>query len=54
MHYLYLDESGDLGHQTRGIGTSRYFVITVMEVTRDADRKTLEKAITRTIKHKSK
>jgi hypothetical protein len=52
MHYLYLDESGDLGHYVDSPGSSRYFVITVLEVTSDKDRKAIEKAVERTIKNK--
>ncbi|MCI0691808.1 DUF3800 domain-containing protein [candidate division KSB1 bacterium] len=53
MYYLYLDESGDLGLNLQRPGTTPYFVIMVMEVTSDADRKAIEKAITRTIKNKN-
>jgi hypothetical protein len=52
MYYLYLDESGDLGHYTESPGASRYFVITVLEVTNDIDRKAIEKAVERTLKNK--
>jgi hypothetical protein len=51
-YYLYLDESGDLGHFTDSPGASRYFVITVLEVTNDKDKKTIEKAVERTLKNK--
>ncbi len=53
MYYLYLDESGDLGLNMQRPGTTPYFVIMVMEVTRDSDRKAIEKAIARTIKNKN-
>jgi hypothetical protein len=53
MYYLYLDESGDLGLNLQQPGTTPYFVIMVMEVTSDADRKAIEKAIARTIKNKN-
>lgn len=52
MYYLYLDESGDLGHYTDSPGASRYFVITVLEVTNDKDKKAIEKAVERTLKNK--
>jgi len=52
MYYLYLDESGDLGHYTDSPGASKYFVITVLEVMNDKDKKAIEKAIERTLKNK--
>lgn len=52
MHYLYLDESGDLGDYVDSPGSSRYLVITVLEVTSDKDRKAIEKAVERTVKNK--
>ncbi|MCI0696713.1 DUF3800 domain-containing protein [candidate division KSB1 bacterium] len=52
MYYLYLDESGDLGHYTDGPGASRYFVITVLEVRNEQARKAMEKAVERTVKNK--
>jgi hypothetical protein len=52
MYYLYLDESGDLGHYTESPGASKYFVITVLEVTNDQDKKAIEKAVERTLKNK--
>ncbi len=52
MYYLYLDESGDLGHYTDSPDASRYFVITVLEVKNDKDKKTIEKAVERTLKNK--
>ncbi|MDZ7359690.1 MAG: DUF3800 domain-containing protein [candidate division KSB1 bacterium] len=52
MYYLYLDESGDLGHYVDSPGSPRYFVITVLEVSSDKDRKAFEKAVERTIKNK--
>ncbi len=52
MYHLYLDESGDLGHYTDSPGASRYFVITVLEVTNDKGRKAIEKAVARTLKNK--
>jgi len=52
LYYLYLDESGDLGHYTDSPGASKYFVITVLEVTNDQDKKAIEKAVERTLKNK--
>lgn len=52
MHYLYLDESGDLGHYIDSPGSSQYFAITVLEVTSEKDRKAIEKGIARTVKNK--
>jgi len=52
MYYLYLDESGDLGHPIQSPGASRYFVITVLEVRSDLARKAIEKAMERTVKNK--
>jgi hypothetical protein len=52
MHYLFLDESGDLGHHIQSPGASRYFVIAVLEVGSDTSRKMIEKAVTRTLNNK--
>ena len=52
MRYLYLDESGDLGHDMTKAGTSRYFVITILEVSTGIANKAIEKAVTRTLKTK--
>jgi len=52
MYYLYLDESGDLGHPVQSPGASRYFVITVLEVRSEQARKAIEKAVERTVKNK--
>ena len=52
MRYLYLDESGDLGHDLTKGGTSRYFVITILEITDAKANKAIEKAIERTIRNK--
>jgi len=52
MYYLYLDESGDLGHYTDSPGASKFFVITVLEVINDKDKKAIEKAVERTLKNK--
>jgi len=52
MHYLYLDESGDLGDYIDSPGASRYFVITILEIKSDKDRKAIAKAVERTIKNK--
>lgn len=53
MHYLYLDQSGDLGHYTESPGASKYFVITVSEVTNHKDKKAIEKAVAQTLKNKA-
>jgi len=52
MYYLYLDESGDLGHPIQSPGASRHFVITVLEVQSEQARKAIEKAVERTVKNK--
>jgi hypothetical protein len=52
MYYLYLDESGDLGHHFQSPGASRHFVIAVLEVRGDTSRKMIEKAVTRTLNNK--
>ncbi|MCI0691645.1 DUF3800 domain-containing protein [candidate division KSB1 bacterium] len=52
MHYLYLDESGDLGHQIGSPGASRHFVITILEVAGNVAKKAIEKAIVRTMQNK--
>jgi len=52
MQYLYLDESGDLGTQFQSSGTSKYLVITVLAIEGEAAKKSVEKAIERTMKNK--
>ena len=52
MRYLYLDESGDLGHDMTKAGTSRYLVITILEVTSYKAKKAIEKAVFRAVKNK--
>ena len=52
MRYLYLDESGDLGHDLKKGGTSRYFVITVLEISSLFAQTAIEKAVDRTLKNK--
>jgi hypothetical protein len=52
MYYLYLDESGDLGDHIQSSGASKYFVIAVLEVIDDKNRKAMAKAVERTIKNK--
>lgn len=52
MHFLYLDESGDLGYYTISSGTSKHFVITVMEVVGSKSKKALEVAVARTLNNK--
>jgi len=52
MYYLYLDESGDLGHPIQSPGAPRHFVITVLEVRSEQARKAIEKAVERTVKNK--
>jgi hypothetical protein len=52
MYYLYLDESGDLGHPIQSPGASRHFVIAVLEVRSESDRKAIENAVERTVKNK--
>lgn len=52
MYYLYLDESGDFGHHIQSPGASRHFIITVLEVMSEHDRKAIEKGMERTVKNK--
>jgi hypothetical protein len=52
MSYLYLDESGNLGHEFQSTGVSRHFVITILEIPDDGAKKAIEKAIERTMKNK--
>lgn len=52
MHYLYLDESGDLGFDLNKPGASRYFVITILDIAEASTRKATEKAISRTLQYK--
>ena len=52
MYYLYLDESGDLGDYILSPGASRYFVIAVLEVIDDKNRRAIAKVVERTIKNK--
>jgi hypothetical protein len=52
MYYLYLDESGDLGDLIQSPGTSQHFVITILEVSSETARKTIEKAVVRTLRNK--
>jgi hypothetical protein len=52
MYYLYLDESGDLGYQFEKAGTSRHFVVTILEVSDRIANKAMEKAVVRTLKNK--
>ncbi|MEK7726780.1 MAG: DUF3800 domain-containing protein [candidate division KSB1 bacterium] len=52
MLYLYLDESGDLGDLLQSPGTSRHFVIAILEINGDTNKKAIEKAITRTLRNK--
>jgi hypothetical protein len=42
MSYLYLDESGNLGHQFQHSGVSRHFVITILEAPNEAAKKAME------------
>ena len=51
MHYLYLDESGDLG-DPQTPGASRHLVITVLDVEGATARKLIEKSVERTLKNK--
>jgi len=52
MSYLYLDESGNLGHQFQHSGVSRHFVITILEIPDGAAKKAMEKAVVKTMRHK--
>jgi len=52
MSYLYLDESGNLGHQFQHSGVSRHFVTTLLEVPNEAAKKAMEKAVVKTMRHK--
>ncbi len=52
MLYLFLDESGNLGHGFQSAGVSRHFVITILEAPDNAAKKAIEKAVERTMKNK--
>lgn len=52
MLYLSLDESGNLGYDFHSAGVSRHFVITIVEAPDDTTKKAMEKAVTRTLRHK--
>ncbi len=52
MSYLYLDESGNLGHHFQSPGVSRHFVITILEVPESSAKKAIEKTVARTIRNK--
>ncbi len=52
MSYLYLDESGNLGHQFQHAGVSRHLVITILEIPNEAAKKAMEKAVVKTMRHK--
>ncbi len=52
MLYLYLDESGDLGDLIQSPGTSRHFVIAILEINGDTNKKVMEKAVARTLRNK--
>lgn len=52
MFYFFLDESSDLGHYVQSPGSSRHFVITIMEAAGDEARKAIAKAVERTLKNK--
>ncbi len=52
MLYLFLDESGNLGHGFQSSGVSRHFVITILALPDSAAKKAIEKAVARTLRHK--
>ena len=52
MHYLYLDESGDLGFDFFAKKPSNYFTVTVMLVQGMDNRKKIAKAVKRTLQNK--
>jgi len=54
MLYLFLDESGDLGFDFAGKKPSDYFVVTILAVKSESERKKLAKAVERTLRNKLK
>lgn len=52
--YIYLDESGCLGFDFDKKGTSKYFIVTLLVIYTEKDKKKLEKGVERTIKNKVK
>lgn len=52
MYHLFLDESGDLGDYLQSPGASRHFVITILAIFGEHQKKAIEKAVFRTLKHK--
>jgi len=52
MLYLFLDESGDLGFDFVQKKPSKYFVIAILLVKGLADRKSINRAVKRTLKNK--
>ena len=49
---IFLDESGDLGFDFTKLGTTKYFVVTVLALPSAVAKRAMEKAVERTIKNK--
>lgn len=52
--YIFLDESGDLGFDFDKHGTSKFFVITLLVIISEMDKRKIEKSVERTIRTKIK
>ncbi len=52
MHYLYLDESGDLGFDFVNRKPSKYFTVCIMVISGRQDKLQIEKAVKRTLRNK--
>ena len=52
MWYLYLDESGDLGFDFVNKNPTRYFVISILLIKSERDRKIISGSVKRTLRHK--
>jgi len=52
MYYLFLDESGDLGFDFVQKKPSKYFVIAILLVKSLSDRKSISRAVKRTLRNK--
>lgn len=50
--FIFIDESGDLGFDFHKLGTSRYFVIAALVINSHQERKLIEQAVRRTLRHK--
>lgn len=52
MWYLYLDESGDLGFDFVNKRPTKYFVISILLIKSEKDRKIISGGVKRTLRHK--